>query len=147
MNMIIWLIICIVLIIIEASTLNLVSIWFAIGSGAAYLCSLLGLTFWPQFWVFTFVSLALLFFTRPLVRKYMNSHYVKTNVDSLIGQYAKVVADVNNMEGFGTAIVNGMEWSAISSDDDIVFHKGDSAVITAVKGVKLILSQPPSNWQ
>ena len=34
---------------------------------------------------------------------YVNKHFIKTNVDSLVGQIAKTTTRINNCEGFGAA--------------------------------------------
>lgn len=139
--MIIWLVIFIVLIAIEALTLNLTTVWFAIGSAAAYLCALAGLSFSVQFIIFVIISLILLFFTKPVAQRYVNKHFIKTNVDSLVGQIAKTTTRINNREGFGTAILNGMEWSAISEDDDVIIEAGTNVLVKGVSGVKLIVTE------
>lgn len=54
---IMWLIICIILVIVEVTTLNLTTIWFAIGGFIAYLTGFVGAGFWGQFFVFVIVSL------------------------------------------------------------------------------------------
>lgn len=141
MNMIGWLIILIVLVAIEAATLNLTTIWFAIGSAGAYLCALAGLNFGIQFTVFVILSFVLLIFTKPVAKKYLSSHIVKTNVESLIGQTAKTTSRLNNEEGFGTAVVNGQEWTAISADDNVIIESGRQVIIKEVQGVKLIVTE------
>lgn len=139
METIVWLIIFILLVIIEALTMNLTTIWFAIGSGIAYLCAQLGLGFWGQFSVFVIVSLLLLFFTKPFAHKYAQKHFVKTNVDELIGQTAKTTSVINNAEGYGSAILNGQEWTAISADDNIVIEPDTRVTVKEIRGVKLVV--------
>ena len=139
--MIIWLVAFIVLIAIEALTLNLTTVWFAIGAAAAYLCTLADFSFPVQFVTFVIISLTLLFFTKPIAQRYVNKHFIKTNVDSLVGQIAKTTTRINNCEGFGTAILNGMEWSAISEDDNVIIEAGTNVIVKGVSGVKLIVSE------
>jgi len=139
-----WLIAFIVLIIIEAVTLNLTTIWFAIGAGVAYIFALLGFGFSIQFTVFVIVSLILLFFTKPAAQKYASKHFVKTNVEELVGQIAKVTSVINNAEGYGSAILNGMEWTAVSADDSVVIEAGERVIVKEIRGVKLIVEKEPS---
>lgn len=134
-----WLVAFIILIVIEAVTLNLTTIWFALGSAAAYLCAISGLGFTAQFTVFVMVSLVFLFMARPVAVKYVHSHFTKTNVDSLVGQTAKTKSVINNMEQIGAAMLNGLEWSCISDDDSIVIEPDTNVVVTAVSGVKLVV--------
>ncbi len=136
-----WLAAFIVLIIIEAISLNLTTIWFAIGAGVAYICALLGIGFAGQFTVFVIVSLILLFFTKPIAQKYANKHFIKTNVEELIGQTAKTTSVINNAEGYGSAILNGQEWTAISSDDSVIIEPGTRVIVKEIRGVKLIVEK------
>lgn len=136
-----WLIVFIVLIIIEAITLNLTTIWFGIGAAFAYLCSLFGFGFPVQFTVFVVVSLLLLFFTKPLAQKYVNGHFIKTNAEGLIGQAAKTTSIINNSEGYGTAVLNGQEWTAMSADDSVIIEANTQVIVKEIRGVKLVVEK------
>ena len=65
----IWLAIAVVLGIIEAATVALVSIWFAIGAVAAMVPAYLNAPFWAQILVFVLVSALCFAFTRPFFQK------------------------------------------------------------------------------
>lgn len=147
MNTLVWLIGCIVLVVVEALTMNLTTIWFAIGALAAYLCGFVGAGFWGQFAVFVVISLVLLFFTKPMAQKYLNKDRTKTNAESLVGKVARTTSRLDNREGFGTAIVGGQEWSAISSDDAIVIEADQDVEILEVRGVKLVVRTMVSKWE
>lgn len=136
-----WLIAFILLIIVEAITLNLTTIWFAIGAGVAYLTALLGLGFWGQFTVFVIVSLILLFFTKPIAQNYAQKHFIKTNAEELIGQTAKTTSVIDNAEGYGSAILNGQEWTAISADDSVVIEPNTRVIVKEIRGVKLVVEK------
>lgn len=147
MYSIMWLLICIVLVIVEVTTMNLTTIWFAVGGFVAYLTGFVGVGFWGQFIVFVIVSLLMLFFTRPVAQKYLNKDRIKTNAESLVGQTAQTTSCLNNREGFGSAVINGQEWSAISSDDNIIIEKGEDVEILEVRGVKLVVRKPAESWK
>ncbi|MBP3544026.1 MAG: NfeD family protein [Lachnospiraceae bacterium] len=136
-----WLITFILLVIVEAITLNLTTIWFAIGAGIAYLSALLGLGFVGQFTVFVIVSLLLLFFTKPVAQSYAQKHFIKTNVDDLIGQTAKTTSVIDNAEGYGSAVLNGQEWTAISADDSVVIEPNTRVIVKEIRGVKLVVEK------
>ena len=72
MEPIIWLGVLAVLLIIEAITTGLTTIWFAGGALAAAIASYLEAGIVVQLILFLCVSLVLLIFTRPLAVKYMN---------------------------------------------------------------------------
>ena len=124
---IIWLALMAVLLIIEIMTLGLTTIWFAAGALFAFLTALLGLNQGIQIGVFVVVSVVLLFFT------------VKTNTEALVGKSARVIADINNLKGEGQVVINGLEWTARSSDDTIIFRTGDVVTVVGIEGVKLIV--------
>jgi membrane protein implicated in regulation of membrane protease activity len=134
-----WLIVFIVLLILELITLGLTTIWFAVGAIVAFAASLCGGSFELQLALFVSVSFVLLFFTRPVLMKKINSKTVKTNVDELVGQLAKVTAPIDNLQASGAAMINGVEWTARSYDVDVRIEAGQMARIKEIKGVKLIV--------
>ena len=136
---IIWLALMAVLLIIEIMTLGLTTIWFAAGALFAFLTVLLGLNQGIQIGVFVVVSVVLLFFTRPWAVKYLNTRTVKTNTEALVGKSARVIADINNLKSEGQVVINGLEWTARSSDDTIIFRTGDVVTVVGIEGVKLIV--------
>ena len=136
---IIWLALMAVLLIIEIMTLGLTTILFAAGALFAFLTALLGLNQGIQIGVFVVVSVVLLFFTRPWAVKYLNTRTVKTNTEALVGKSARVIADINNLKSEGQVVINGLEWTARSSDDTIIFRTGDVVTVVGIEGVKLIV--------
>lgn len=136
---IIWLALTTVLLIIEIVTLGLTTIWFAAGALFAFFAALLGMNQGIQIGVFVVVSVVLLFFTRPLAVKYLNTKTIKTNTEALVGKTARVIVDINNLKSQGQVVINGLEWTARSSDDTVVFKIGDAVTIVGIEGVKLIV--------
>lgn len=136
---IIWLALTSVLLIIEIVTLGLTTIWFAAGALFAFFAALLGMNQGIQIGVFVVVSVVLLFFTRPLAVKYLNTKTIKTNTEALVGKTARVIVDINNLKSQGQVVINGLEWTARSSDDTVVFKIGDAVTIVGIEGVKLIV--------
>lgn len=136
---IIWLALTAVLLIIEIVTLGLTTIWFAAGALFAFFAALLGMNQGIQIGVFAVVSVVLLFFTRPLAVKYLNTKTIKTNTEALVGKTARVIVDINNLKSQGQVVINGLEWTARSSDDTVVFKTGDAVTIVGIEGVKLIV--------
>lgn len=139
MNAFWWLIIFIILLILELITLGLTTIWFAVGAVIAFVASLCKGSFELQLALFVSVSFVLLFFTRPVLMKRINAKTVKTNVDELVGQLAKVTVTIDNLQASGAAMINGLEWTARSSDVDVRIEAGQMARIKEIKGVKLIV--------
>ena len=132
MERIIWLTAFVVLIGIEAATMTLCTIWFAIGALVSFFLTLAGVGKYGQLAAFFAVSCVLFFFTRPVALRYVNPKTVKTNVDELIGKKAVITEDVDNDRAAGT------EWTARSADGSVI-EAGALAEIMEIQGVKLIV--------
>ncbi len=133
-----WLILLAVMLAIEIITLGLTTIWFAFGALAAYVAALIGADIVVQVIVFLVVSLAALFFTRPVAVRYLNNKdRTKTNVDSVLGCTAKVIEKIDNFNAEGKVMLNGMEWMA-RSESGVVIDVGETVTVKEVSGVKLI---------
>lgn len=138
---ILWLLLFVVLLLIEILTLGLTTIWFAGGALVAYIAALAGANVLIQIVLFFIVSIVLLFFTRPLATKYLNKNRLKTNVDSLIGKTGLVKEPINNMNATGVVVVNGLEWTARTSDDAITIEEGKVVEVLEIQGVKAIVKE------
>jgi len=140
-NVLLWIGIMLVLMMIEAATMNLVTIWLAIGALASVFATLMGAGGVWQFAVFVIVSGIMLIFTRPLVKKYVSTRYQKTNSDSLIGRTARITQTVNNRLETGTAFLDGKEWSVRTEDDGQILNEGEMVKVLQIEGVKLIVEK------
>lgn len=139
-----WLILFVVLLVAEISTLGLVAIWFAGGAFVAFWISVAGVLGWTaQLFVFIIISFILLVTTRPIAAKYLNRSTTKTNVDGLIGRTVKVSETIDNLNETGHVLINGVEWLARAEHDSMVIPKDTVVCIVAISGVKAIV-QPLS---
>ena len=80
-----WLPPLVALLALEAATVGLVSLWFAVGSLCALLTSFFVGNIWVQFAVFLAVSFLCLVIIRPLARKYADPRRESTNADRVVG--------------------------------------------------------------
>ncbi len=135
---VLWLIVAIILGIIEMATLGLVTVWFAAGAVAALIAAALGASFLVQLIVFTVSSGILLYFTKPIVRKFLDNKVQKTNADRLVGDYGVVIEGINPESGVGQVKVGGQIWSARSVDGTAVETEKRVRVLD-ISGVKLIV--------
>ena len=138
MYAIIWLAALVILLLAEALTLGLTTIWFAGGALIALIVALVGANVWVQLGIFLAVSLLLLIFTRPAGLRYMNKSTLKTNVDSLTGEVGVVSERIDNLEATGKVKLNDVLWTA-RSEDGTVIEEGAVVEISRVEGVKLIV--------
>lgn len=133
-----WLFLIVILIIMELVTMGLTTIWFAGGAVVAFIAALCNAILEVQIGLFVIVSFLLLFAFRPLVKRYVNSNHVKTNVDSLIGSEALVTEAIHNDLALGTAVLNGQEWTARSVDGSVI-EAGSKVRVVYISGVKLMV--------
>ena len=138
-ELIFWLVLMVVLLVIELITVGLTCIWFAGGALAAVIVSVAGGPIWLQAVVFLAVSLLMLYFTRPWAMKYIQPKKVRTNYEEALGKDVRVIERVDNLKGTGKAMYHGMEWTARSEKEEVTFEPEDSAEVTGIEGVKLIL--------
>lgn len=134
----IWIVFAVFMLICEALTTQLVSIWFVIGGVAAAVTCIFTDNILIQSIVFIVVSLVCLIATRPFVKKFNAKKKEPTNSDRLIGRVGIVTLDIINSKGEGQVNVDGKIWSA-KSDDEREIKKGANVRITAIEGVKLIV--------
>ena len=134
-----WLAAMVVFMAAEAMTVTLVSIWFAAGALGAVLVALLGGGLVLQVTVFLALAVLLLFFLRGFVRKRFNPRLTRTNIDSIIGATGIVITPVNNIAALGQVQINGMEWSARSTDNTHI-SAGTLVKVDKVEGVKVFVS-------
>ena len=139
MNAIIWLALMVVFLIVEASTVVMVSLWFAAGSMAALLVSLLGAPIWLQVALFLAVSGVLLASLRPMVRKHFTPRLQRTNVDAVVGSQGYVTADIDNVAATGSVRLGAMEWTARSTTGAPV-SKGTLVKVDKIEGVKAFVT-------
>jgi len=134
----IWVAILVLAGIIEASTMDLSSIWFSAGA----LFSLIIALIWPgsftaQIVVFLVVSILSLLVLRPLFHKYIRKNEIKTNADRLVGKIAvctKAIADGDR----GEVKIEGKIWTSISNENIAV---GEKVEVLAIDGVKLVVKK------
>ena len=132
-----WIIAFIVLIFIELITVNLVSIWFAIGSIAAYITTFFTDNFMIQLIVFVIVSIISLLAMKPLTKKIRNKKYEPTNLDRVIGKEGVVTKDISK-NTYGEVKVSGSIWTATSKK---AISKGTQVKVLKIDGVKLLVEE------
>ena len=136
---IVWLAILIAMLVVEANTITLVSLWFAFGALAALIASLLGAEIWLQAVLFLGVSAVLLACLRPLVRKHLTPRITRTNVDSVVGTQGFVTADIDNISAAGQVKLGAMYWTARSTSGEPI-PEGTLVRVDRIEGVKAFVS-------
>ena len=139
MDTIIWLALMVAFLIIEATTVVMVSLWFAAGSLVALIASLLGASVLIQIALFLVVSALLLACLRRVVRKHFTPKLERTNVDAIVGSRGYVTADIDNLSATGTVKLGAMEWTARSTSGSAI-PKGTLVKVDKIEGVKAFVS-------
>lgn len=142
---VVWMALVIIFLIVELITVGLTTIWLAGGALVAFILAALGVNFLWQLAAFFIVSFLLIYFTRPLVLKYVNPRHARTNSDGLIGEIVKITGRVDNRAAEGKALAKGQEWSARAISDDMVIEKDTLVKVVRIEGVKLIVEPADSD--
>ena len=139
MDKILWLVLLVAFIAVEASTVSVVSLWFAAGALVALLAAVLGVELWLQTVLFVAVSAVLLIALRPIVRKHFTPKLTRTNVDAVIGTEVLVTVAIDNIQCTGQVKLGAVEWTARSTDGQPI-PAGTRIKVEKVEGVKVIVS-------
>ena len=136
-----WLITFLILITIEILTINLVTIWFAIGALTAAIVSCFTTNLFLEFIVFVLISGICLLFTKPFLNRVKQKPKIPTNLDSIIGKIGQVTEEIDPEE-VGEVKVAGKRWSAISKER---IPKWTFVVIKKITGVKVVVEKKEEN--
>ena len=137
---VIWIVLLVLFLILEAATVQMVSAWFALGALCALLANLCGVGVIWQIVLFLIVSAICLIATRPLVKKMTATKIQKTNADRCIGAEAVVLEEINNLKSTGLVKAMGNTWTARAEDGSVI-PKDAVVIVRKMDGVKLIVSQ------
>lgn len=132
-----WFIAFVILLVIELATVNLVTIWFAIGAVAAIITTLFTDSILIQSIVFVVVSVIALLITKPLIKKFKKFEVEPTNSDRVIGKVGDVTKKIEKNK-YGEVKVYGNTWTASSKD---VIEVGERVKVLSIDGVKLIVEK------
>lgn len=130
-----WLGLFILLVLIELATVNMVTIWFALGALVSTFLSLITDNFILQLSVFIIVSILSLLCTKPFVRKMRKQGNCSMNLDRVIGKTGTVTERIVP-DRIGEVYVDGKRWSAISNT---IIDEDSKVEILAIEGVKLLV--------
>ncbi len=133
----IWLIVVLLLIVIEAATVNLVSVWFIASGIISLFVSLFCDSFFIQFGIFVVLGIFLLLLTRPILTKMLAQKETKTNLERIIGMEGVVTSKISK-NVVGEVKVDGKLWSAIATT---AIKEGAIVKACAIEGVKLVVEK------
>ena len=123
---------------IQDASIVWISLWVAAGAFAGLVTSVLNLPFVFQLIVFLLVVGIFVFLLKPSFRKRFPIAVQPTNTDLLLGKYVPVTITIDNLAGVGQVKVDGMEWSARSTDGQPI-EEGTVVCIHHIEGVKVFV--------
>ena len=138
MYLIFWGVVFVISLIAEIASMQLISIWFTVGSVGAFIAAMKGVGFPGQLGIFVIISLALLLVTRPLLARLRVNQEPRTNADKNIGETAVIIEEDNSALGTGRARIGGVDWIAVSETGEILPAEA-IVTVTRVEGAKLFV--------
>ena len=140
-TVIFWAVLFVAFLVIEFATAGLTSIWFALGSVGALISAAVAPSIhmiWLQVIIFLSISGVTMYFTRPLVKKYIKVEETATNASRVLAMTGVVREEINNKEATGVVFVGGKLWTARTETQETVLA-GTEVSILRIEGVKLIV--------
>ena len=140
----IWIGVAVLLALVEAATLGLTTIWFAIGAVAAVFAALLDQSLFVQVAVFFAVSAILLIFTRPVAIRRLALRREKNVTEQMEGRLG-IMTEAAPPFGTGLVKVGGVFWTAVGEEPARGIEKGIEIVVVRIEGVKLVVRPAADN--
>ena len=134
-----WFAIVLVALVIEISTVQLVSIWFSGGALVSCVMAIFKVPFVWQVLAFVLTSTLLLLLSKFVFKKKLDVKETKTNADSLVGLELLVTSRVSD-KSIGEGKIRDVVWSVVTEDTEPI-ESGEYAVIKKIDGNKLVVTR------
>lgn len=135
----IWTIVLVVAIVVEALTVDLVSIWFALGAVIALIAETFHVDVTIQVILFASISIVSAIITRPLAKKYLHGNVIRTNYDRAIGKHC-LVTETITPDNKGEVKVMGTLWLATSLNNELI-EAGEYAEVVSIEGAHVVVKK------
>lgn len=132
-----WTIVLVIAVIVEAITVDLVSVWFALGAVAALISEALGASELIQGILFAVISIVCIIASRPLAKKYLRGNTIRTNLDRVIGKHC-LVTETITADNKGEVKVMGTLWKATSLNNETI-EAGQYAEVVSIEGAHVVV--------
>ncbi|MFA6796605.1 MAG: NfeD family protein [Bacilli bacterium] len=137
----IWLAVFVITFIIEALTVDLISIWFSAAALISLVLSFIpGIPFWVEIIVFFITSTAMIFGLKPIATKHLQRKVTKSNIDEIVGKKGVIIKEITPLH-YGEVKINDIIWSALSVDEEKLIPNDTPVEVVAIKGNKLIVKE------
>ncbi len=140
MEAFVWIGIIILSVVVEALSVQMVSVWFAFGGLGGLITYSAGGETWLQIAIALVVTVVCLIISKPLVRKMKKKDgEVRTNADRNIGEHGLVTNVILPDSIEGRVKLMGNSWAAVSSNNTKI-EEGTKVVVEKIEGAKLVVS-------
>lgn len=137
----IWAAVFVLFVIAELTTVQLVSIWFAVGALVTLIFTcFFEMSLLAQLCIFILASGTFLLITFPYLKKRRNKGHVSTNTGLYIGKTATVIEEIDQDKSTGRVTLSGVDWSAAALSENEIIPVGSIVKVEKVQGTKLVVS-------
>lgn len=137
---IIWLILLVISLVIEAATMGLTTVWCAVGCLVALIMDLCHADVVAQIVVMAIVTVVsfvvCIIWIKPIVDARRMGKIQPTNADRVIGHEGVVIVAIDPVAGKGQVKVDGQIWSAKCG---VSVEEGAKVKVLALEGVKAVV--------
>ena len=140
----VWLAVIVVTIVVEAFTMEIISIWFTVGAIPSFVLAGFDVLGWEiQLVIFIVLSAVLILSLRKITKNFLlkNSN-AKTNLASIIGTKVRMI-EMTDFDSIGTVKINGVTWSAVGEKGETI-ESGTVVEIIKIEGNKLFVKEVKS---
>lgn len=134
-----WLAIMVGLIIFEAMTAQIVALWFIGGSLVSLILAIFNVHIAIQIAAFLIISITLMIFINPILKKLNKNKELKTNAEELTEEVGLVIKDIPT-DDIGEVKVKYQIWNAVSENNEPI-EKGKKVSIVKIEGNKLVVKE------
>jgi membrane protein implicated in regulation of membrane protease activity len=139
MMIVIWVVLTVALLAVEATATAFFALFFAIGTAVGAVAAAVGAPIWFQFVAAAIAAGLGVVVVRPLLVNRMGAHApVIEGVSSLVGQAAITVDEVGDQHHPGHALLKGEQWLAVVDGYDPL-PPNTAVTVTGVRGTTLLV--------
>ena len=137
----VWIGVIVAAVVVEALTVELVSIWLLPSAIASLILSFFDVPVWVQVLVFVIGFVIMFAVFKLWLLRYFKPKKTATNADSLIGETVTVTEEIDNLSEKGAVKTRGVVWTARATADDVRIEVGSHVKVTEIRGNKLIVKE------
>ena len=137
-----WVIAALLLFIVEIFTAGFAIICLSFGCLGGAVAAACDTSIEWQLLIFAIVSFIALIVVRPLLKRmfFKDGEKVATNASAMVGKHGVVCADIYGDDEQGRVMIEGVDWRAITTDDEHL-PKGTRVVVTELNSVVLTVKK------